>query len=430
MNKVDIDKYLEYTDTLGIVPGLDNMRALIELLSDPLKGIKVIHVAGTNGKGSVSNMIAHILCLANIKVGIYNSPALINPWEVVRFGENRQLREITLEEYYSCLEIVIKAAKSLNDKDIYPTRFEVETAAAFIAMEREQCEYAIIETGMGGLLDATNVIENTCVTVITSISMDHMSYLGDTIEKIAKNKCGIFKDDSIAVVSASNIYLKEVIDDMGNRKGIKVIYSDRDYLNVKESRIDKISFDYKDNKECVINTGALCQLDNVMTAIDVIDVINKQYNENLREDIITKGHIKMGLDAFTWKGRFQVICEEPLVIADGAHNPMAAKSLLDSVVNCGLKDRIILFMAVYRDKDYKEILKIMSNASDYIICADVGNSRALPARELANVADSFYKKTEWVKSISDGYAYAVEKARKEGKALLCFGTLAMMKSLQ
>lgn len=430
MNREEIDRYLEYTDTLGIVPGLDNMSALIELLSDPLKDIKVIHVAGTNGKGSVSNMIVNIMCAADIKVGIYNSPALINPWEVVRFGKNKELREITLEEYYYCLEIVIYVAKNLNDRDIYPTRFEVETAAAFVAIQRENCEYAIIETGMGGLLDATNIIKNPCISVITSISMDHMFYLGDTIEKIAMNKCGIFKKDSTAVISASNVYLKDIIDDMGKIKGINVVYSDRKSLNVIDNKINRISFDYKDNKACVINTGALCQLDNVMTALDVIYVLNHQNNGKLCEDMITNEHIKTGLDAFTWKGRFQVLREEPLVIADGAHNPMAAKYLLDTVVSCGMKDKIILFMAVYRDKDYKEILKIMSDASDHIICVDVGNSRALPAKELASVAKEFYEKTEWVESISDGYVYAIKNAKKEGKSLLCFGTLAMMKSLQ
>lgn len=430
MNRTDIDKYLEYTNTFGIVPGLDNMNALMELLSDPLNSIKVIHVAGTNGKGSVSTMIANILCAANLKVGIYNSPALINSWEVVRFGDNSEMKEITEEEYYKCLEIVINEAKKLNENNLYPTSFEIQTAAAFVAMKRKQCEYAIIETGMGGLLDATNTIKNPYITVITSISMDHMHYLGDTIEEITKNKCGIFKENSTAVVSYSNIYLKEIIDSMGNEKRIKIVYSNKEFLKLKERGIKMLAFDYKDNKGCVINTGALCQLDNVMTALDVIEVINNHNTGIQGNKRITKEQIKKGLAAFSWKGRFEVLCEEPLVIADGAHNPMAAKLLAKTALDCGLKNKTILFMAVYKDKNYNEILSIMSEVSDHIICTDVGNERALKADELAQIANLYYKKTEVATSVKEGYAYAKEKAKKEGKALLCFGTLAMMKSLQ
>ena len=434
MNNEEINRYLEYVDTFGIVPGLFNMNCLVNELYNPLENIKVIHVAGTNGKGSVSTMIAYMLTALGKKVGIYNSPALVNPYEVIRFGNDDGFREnrvglsyITENDYYRSLDKVICVSKKLNEKDIYPTRFELETATAFVAIKDKECEYAIIETGMGGSEDATNVISNPVVTVLTAISMDHMSYLGNTIEEITKCKCGIIKENSEVVVSASNKVCFQgkvavAIEEEVNAKNAKVVYSDENQLKINETDIYHIGCDYKELDDIVINCGALCQLENVMTAIDVINSLEKQGYLNIDKECLRKG-----LEAFAWKGRFEIVKSQPLVIADGAHNIAAANVLKDTIISAGLKDKIILLMAVYKDKDYEEILKIMSHVSTHIICTDVGNARALEAKKLAAVAKDMFEITEWEENIEKAIVYGEKQASDRNKALLCFGTLAMMK---
>lgn len=434
MNIKEIDKYLEYVDSFGIVPGLFNMNCLVNELGNPLEDIKIIHGAGTNGKGSVTTMIAYILTAMGKKVGIYNSPALTNPYEVIRFGNVREmcdkepkLSNIAKEEYYQSLHKVVSVAKKLNEKNVFPTRFEIETATAFVAFKESGCEYAIIETGMGGREDATNVIGKPLLEVLTSISMDHMGYLGNSIEEIALCKCGIIKNDSTVVVSASNKEymenrIKKVIDKEASNKKSKVIYSDNNELKVKSKSINQIVFDYRDIDDVVINSGALCQLDNVMTAIDVIKTLNNQGYITMDKDAIKKG-----IKAFSWKGRFEIIKSSPLIIADGAHNISAANVLKDTVISTGLQDQLILLMAVYKDKDYKEILKIMSQVSNHIICTDVGNERALKANELADAAKRDFDIVEWEENIEKAIEYGEKKASENNKGLLCFGTLAMMK---
>ena len=422
MNYKKIDEYLEYVDTFGIVPGLDNMNSLVEALNNPLEGIKVIHVAGTNGKGSVSTMIAHVLAKGKINVGIYNSPALVNAWEIIRFNNNSKLNSITKEEYYGYMETVVECAKELNSRKIYPTRFEIETMAAFVAFRDRECEIAIVETGMGGREDATNVIANPLITVLTSISMDHMAYLGNTIEEIVACKCGIFKENSTAVVANSNLVYQSLIDDFAKKMKCEIVYSDINKFDLISSKYDKLEFNYKDIEHLTINTGALCQIDNVMTAIDVIDVLKEKMGLEISID-----DIREGLDSFMWKGRFQVVKNEPLVIVDGAHNIAAAKLLKDTVISIGLKDKLILLMAVYKDKDYEDILEIMSEVSDYIICSDVGNVRALKADSLAKSASKYYKVVEHNRDIVKAIQQGEKTAENYGKGLLCFGTLSMMK---
>lgn len=434
MNVEEINRYLEYVDTFGIVPGLFNMEQLIKELDNPLKSIKVIHVAGTNGKGSVSTMVAYMLTALGKRVGIYNSPALVNSYEVIRFGncdeitcDESILAYISKEEYYRSLHKVVSVAKKLNNNKIFPTRFEIDTATAFIAIKEKKCEYAIIETGMGGREDATNVIENPVITVLTSISMDHMGYLGNSIEEIAKCKCGIIKEKSTTVVSASNKIsfngkIIRVIDEEVNNTNSKVVYSDENKLKVKEADINHIRFDYRELEDVEIYCGALCQLDNVMTAIDVMYAL-----EHNKDIIMDADKLGKGLGAFSWKGRFQVIKTNPLVIADGAHNISAADILKETIIKVGLKGKLILLMAVYKDKDYEEILKIMSKVSGHIICTDVGNPRALPANKLADVAKDVFEKVEWENDIEKAIAYGEKLALENNKGLLCFGTLAMMR---
>ena len=424
MNKMQMDEYLDYVNTFGIVPGLDNMRQLISELSNPLEGIKVIHVAGTNGKGSISSMLAHIIAQTGRRVGIYNSPALFNVCETIRFSmsEEKELKCIEENEYYRCLEAVILKAKHLNLQKTYPTKFEIETATAFVAFKEHNCEFAIIETGMGGKEDATNVIDNPIATVIASISMDHMAYLGNTIEEIAKNKCGIFKRNVPAFISASNNEIKETIARCAAQMECEVSFSDEKCLSIKEHTLEHVLFDYKGIGNVKINTGALYQTDNVMTVIDLILKLTDKGLINANET-----DIKKGIDKFVWKGRFEIIDKNPLVIADGAHNPAAARLLAQTIEGIDMKKKPILLMAVYKDKAYKEILKIMKNVSDSIICTDVGEARALKAEILFECAKEYYSKTILESNFSKALEKGKEIAMREDRALLCFGTLSMMK---
>ncbi len=347
----------------GISPGLNSIRALCAALGDPQRGLKYIHIAGTNGKGSVGAFIEAVLIDAGLKVGRYSSPAVFDYLEQFRVnGEN--MSERTYARY------ITRIREEADKMNPLPTPFEIETAAAFLYFREENCDIVLLECGMGGGGDATNIIEESLVSVITPISMDHMNFLGDTLGKIAAEKAGIIKENSVVVSALQKNEAMGVIENVCRDKNARLIISLDDGINRN------------------ISLAGAYQQDNARLAETVC--------RNLRGFKITEENIKNGLKNAVWHGRFEKICSNPELIIDGAHNPDAAERLMESIDLCYKNRRIIYIMGVLGDKNYKKIAEITAPRAEKIYTITPDSPRALDNAALADAVKEFNPNVEAV----------------------------------
>lgn len=370
----EVRGYIDNIKVRGSILGLTSIKMLLDELGNPQDKIKIVHVAGTNAKGSVSAYIESICQTSGYKVGLFASPAVFDYYEAYRInGQN-----ISKEEYASVGSKVIEAVKQVNDKDIWPTSFEIETAIAYQYFYDKNVDIAIIETGMGGSLDATNVTKSTLVSVITPISIDHSAFLGDTIDAIAHAKAGIIKRDSVVTCAldqreeAVNVIKKTAYDNNAN-----VIIPDiKDIVHNEDG-----TFDYKDISGIRLKMYGKKQIENAVLAIETVKVLKEKYCYKQ----IDEESIKTGLFNMILPGRIEKIGTEPDIIIDGAHNPAAAQALRDYVKE-EYKDRdVILLTGMFKDKDYTKVANIMSEVSNKVITVTPPTERGLDSEELQKV---------------------------------------------
>lgn len=344
MSGADYTEFLKYLDgraRLGIKLGLDNIKYLLERLGSPQKRLLYIHIAGTNGKGSVAAMLSSVLTRAGIKVGLYTSPHLADVRERIKINDI----DITEDEFLTTAQKVIPFALPQT------TYFELLTAVALEYFCSNRVEIAIMETGMGGRLDATNVC-NAEIAIITDISLEHTQYLGSTIPEITREKMAIVKEGSRALLSTE---LTEGVD--------YGIHSwNLDYQDIWTGKYNNLR----------LNLLGPHQARNCALAIKAIEVlIDKAYN-------ISAESIYKGLANVNWPGRFQIISRQPLVILDGAHNPGAALAVKKTVETYLDGKEIILILGVLRDKDYKGIVDVLVPIAKHVITVTPNSDRALP----------------------------------------------------
>ncbi|MCD8391220.1 MAG: bifunctional folylpolyglutamate synthase/dihydrofolate synthase [Firmicutes bacterium] len=401
MDYAEATEYIRGIEKYGSVLGLDNMRRLTAELGNVENTLNIIHIAGTNGKGSCGAFIDAILRDAGYSVCRYVSPAVFEYREHFQYnGEN-----ITEDELAAVISRVRRAADNICP---HPTVFEVETAAAFLYCTDKKCDYAILETGMGGRYDAVNIISKSKMSVITSIGMDHTAFLGDTIEKIAYEKAGIIKENG-SVVSAVQIKAAaDVIEDVCIEKHARLTVAD------KLSNIRQNVFDYDDMRDVKISLNGAFQPYNAAAAIEVCTELG-----------ISEEHIRCGLANTKWRGRFETICENPLIIADGAHNPAAAAALADTIrENFGGK-RLNFIMGVLKDKEYNKIAALTAPLADMIYTVTPDNARALNAKSLADAVRVYNKNVE-----ATDIKTAVKKcAADKERVTIAFGSLSYLGDL-
>ena len=370
----EVRGYIDNIKVRGSILGLTSIKMLLDELGNPQDKIKIVHVAGTNAKGSVSAYIESICQTSGYKVGLFASPAVFDYYEAYRInGQN-----ISKEEYASVGSKVIEAVKQVNDKDIWPTSFEIETAIAYQYFYDKNVDIAIIETGMGGSLDATNVTKSTLVSVMTPISIDHSAFLGDTIDAIAHAKAGIIKKDSVVTCAldqkeeAVNVIKKTAYDNNAN----VIILDIKDIVHNEDG-----TFDYKDISGIRLKMYGKKQIENAVLAIETVRVLKeKYYYKQIDEELIKTGLFNMILP-----GRIEKIGTEPDIIIDGAHNPAAAQALRDYVKE-EYKDRdVILLTGMFKDKDYTKVANIMSEVSNKVITVTPPTERGLDSEELQKV---------------------------------------------
>ncbi len=349
MSYSDTIQYLYNLQKYGIKFGLENILSMMSCLGNPHKSFKVIHVAGTNGKGSTSAMIAQILGKTGFRVGLYSSPHLVSFTERIRVNGEKISEEDVIRLTGFIRDKILKDISQLS-----PTFFEVVTSMAFYYFKERAVDWAVVEVGMGGRLDATNVVEPEA-TVITNVSLDHMEFLGNSIKEIAHEKAGIIKD-SVPVISAvENSDALSVIEDRCREKGCDLSLYGRDFKGfLKEMDASNILFDYSGSRDYLdihLSLSGIHQLYNSCIAIKVSEILKEK---GVRID---ESSIRDALSGLQWEGRLERLSDRPLIYLDSAHNPAAALCLSETLKEL-LPDykNLILVLGIMKDKDIKGVM--------------------------------------------------------------------------
>ncbi|MGN0142711.1 MAG: bifunctional folylpolyglutamate synthase/dihydrofolate synthase [Roseburia sp.] len=363
--------YREQLRKSGSILGLDSIKGLMAKLSDVQEQLPVLHIAGTNGKGSVGAFLAAALEEAGYRVGRYTSPAVFDPLEVWQINETN----ITKETYARLLSQVKCACEAMVAEGMpQPTLFEVETAVAFLYFYQEKCDYVLLETGMGGVLDATNLITRPLCSIITSVSMDHMQFLGETLGEIAGAKAGIIKEGCPVATLWQKPEAMAVIEQQAKAKNAALYVADPS-KHVKElvASLEGCSYRYSGLGELKLGTPGLYQVENSLLAAVVLKEVL-----HIPAEAIRRGFARM-----KWRGRFEILQKEPLFLIDGAHNEDAAEKLRATLQNYFTNRKITYIIGVLADKEHEKMLRIMLPLADRVFTVTPDNPRALTAEALA-----------------------------------------------
>ncbi len=409
--------YLDKVSKYGSVLGLDTIRELLHELGDPQNQLKFIHIAGTNGKGSVLAYISSILTEAGYRTGRYVSPTVVSYLERISVDQ----RWIEEEEFAYFVEKVQKATARMEKRGKgSPTVFEIETAVAFLYFVQKNCEFVVLETGLGGRLDATNVVENTIAAVFTTISLDHVNVLGDTIEEIAKNKAGIIKQNCRVITAGQQKTVLEILKETAKSKQCSYYKEDETKVILHEEGLKGQVLSYGEYKELRIPLAGRCQIKNVVTTLGVIKAL-KDMGVRLPQKVVYEGFKKT-----KWPGRFTCIATNPVFIVDGAHNVDAAKQLKESIQQYVGNKHLVFIVGVFKDKEYEKIAQIMGPLADKIYTVNLPDAkRTLDAEKLGQVLKAYCPNVEPVYEIRKAVEYAYQEATKED-VVVAFGSLSYL----
>ena len=378
----------------------EHTRRALSYLGRPDRKFPSIHVAGTNGKGSCAAMLSSVLRAAGYRTGLYTSPYLY------RFSERMQVNgeEITPDALARCVAAVRDKAEKMDE---HPTEFELITATAMLWFVEEKCDVVVLEAGLGGRFDATNIIESPECTIIMNIGLDHTHILGDTLEAIAGEKAGIIKPGVPCVAYEQADPILEVFRRRCTELGCALTVPRFDALSVEFDSLEGQVFSYRGDQYALSLLGAH-QRRNAAVAIETARVLAA------RGWKIEQDALEHGLYAASWPGRFEVCADDPYFIVDGGHNPQCAEAVRDSLLHYFPETRRVLLLGVLRDKDYVRMAQILDRAADEYVCTAPESSRALPPEELAAVLREFGKPVTVCDSVSDAVFTAKDRAGSDG----------------
>ncbi len=403
------ENYYHSLLTFGIMPGIDRIKILLERLGNPEKSLRCIHVAGTNGKGTVCSFLASVLKTAGYKTGLYTSPYIVDFRERIRVDG-----EMISEEELENVTLAVKnEIEKLRSEDIIITEFEAVTAAAFLYYKNMGCDFVVLETGLGGRFDATNVIERPIASVIVSISLDHVNILGNTISDIAYEKCGIIKNGCPVVTnSAQPSDAFKMIKEQSEMRNSALSVADIDAIRVLDESIKGSDIFYGGRSVFVPFPGKH-QRENCITALTVIDLLKEQ------GIAISEKAIREGIAKTRNPARCEVVSEKPLVILDGCHNEDSAKALC-SVFEKHLKGKkITAIMGMMADKDISKVLMLLLPYFDSVLTVTPSNPRAIQASELAERIRILGTDVKSFENAEDAYKYAVNNMSEDEVLIVC-----------
>lgn len=399
---------------------LEPLREMLRRLGDPQDGLSFVHIAGTNGKGSVLAYVSTVLKEAGYRVGRYLSPTIFSYRERIQVNE----QYIEKEALVRLAERIRAAGEQMLAEGLsHPTMFEAETALAFLYFAEQKCDLVVLECGMGGRMDATNVIRHTIVAVLASISMDHMGFLGNTLSEIAQNKAGIIKPGCTVVTAKQEEEAERAVLGQAAAQGCPVVTADPARTENQKRGLFSQTFDYGERKAVEISLSGEFQFANAALALEVIDALKKK-GFGIPEEAVRKG-----LRETVWTGRFSMIAQEPCVIVDGAHNRDAAGKLARTIEKYLGGKRLIYIMGVLADKEYDQVIRQTARyAREIITVMTPDNVRALPAERLAEAVAAYNPHVQAAGSIREAVERAYGLAGKED-VILAFGSLSYLGEL-
>lgn len=422
MNYREAMEYVESLQKYGSVLGLANMEELCRRLGNPQDELKFIHIAGTNGKGSVLAYLSTVLHEAGYRVGRYISPAITDYRERFQIG-GRPISKAGLCKY---LKQVREAARQMEAKGLpHPTPFEIETAVAFLYFLDKKCDIVVLETGLGGRLDATNIIQTSICAVLTSISMDHMAVLGKSLEEIALQKAGIIKDDALVVSALQRPEALQVIEQAAKEHRCRMAVIDGSSIRQVKYGLTKQRFSYKNYRNLEIDLSGQYQIENAALAVETIDALQEKGFS------VSEEQLRCGLKKTVWPGRFQMIGKAPVFVADGAHNEDAAQRLAESIRFYFPDRRILFIMGVLKDKEYDKIIQATYPLAEHIITVTPPrNPRAMSGLELAQAVREYHECV----TVADSLQEAVEisyllAGEDKTTVIVAFGSLSFLGEL-
>jgi len=378
MNYNEAMEYIHGSLKFGSVLGLARIKKLMELLGNPQDSLKVIHVGGTNGKGSTSSFISQILIESGYKTGLFTSPYLESFTERIRIDG----RDIGKDELAKAATAVKRCADKLIALGYeHPTEFEIVTAIAFYYYWEKQVDFVVLEVGLGGRCDATNIIEKPLISVITPIEMDHMDVLGDTLGKIAMEKAGIIKKGCPVVLHPQQKEAMDAIRKAAEDNNAKLVVADTSKKQLKSSTLTGQVFDYQINSHLFEDIGISLlgkhQVNNAIVAINAIWQLNEEHGY-----FIDKRAIYEGLKKATWPGRLEVLSNKPLILIDGAHNYHGAMALSRFIEDNFPKERVTLVLGMLKDKEVDKVLRELIPKAGRVVTTSPDNPRAMDSDEL------------------------------------------------
>lgn len=412
MNYKETLEYIHSINWQFCKPGLERIEKLCNGLDNPQNKLKFIHVAGTNGKGSFCSMLSSVLKESGYKVGLYTSPY------ITKFNERMAInnKPISNTELVRVTEKVKEIADKMEDK---PTEFELVTAIAFEYFYQNKCDYVVLECGLGGRLDSTNIIKTSILSVITGISFDHTSILGNTIKEIAYEKAGIIKENVPVLWCGENNEAKNVICEVSKNRHAKVYFPDHDEIIIKRATLDKTFFDYKNFRNVKIKLLGKYQPINCANVLEAVTILAEMGISFEYPSVID------GLSKAEWHARFEKLQVNPLVIFDGAHNPEGVDASVDSIRSYFGTSKVYVLTGVMADKDYSYMAKKISSVASQVYTITPDNPRALSAKEYSEVYNALGIPAKPFENIKSAIECAIFEAKRDGKALFCLGSLYM-----
>jgi dihydrofolate synthase/folylpolyglutamate synthase len=405
---MNYEEALEYIHSINwefCKPGLERIEKLCQGLDNPQNNLKFIHVAGTNGKGSFCSMLSSVLTEAGYKTGLYTSP-------YIKFFNERMAingESIANDELVAITERVKRVADEMTEK---PTEFELVTAIALEYFKQNECDYVILECGLGGRLDSTNIVSTTVLSVITGISLDHVSILGDTIEKIAYEKAGIIKDNIPCLWCGESKEARAVIEKKSQEMHSYLYEVNHKSIKINEATLNGTSFDFESYKNIKINLLGTYQPINASNVLKTIEILKSQ------GVIIDEKHIRIGLEKAKWSARFERILDTPPVIFDGGHNAEGVFSAVESIEKYFPDEKVYVITGVMRDKDYNVIARRVSTVAEKVFTVTPNNPRALSAKEYAGVYSNLGTDAQDFDCVLSAVKACVSEAKEKNKAIV------------
>lgn len=414
--------FYEQQAKFGVKLGLDTVRDLLHRLGNPQNELSYLHVAGTNGKGSTSAFLSTILTEAGYRVGLYTSPAL------ERFNERIQINNVPIaDEAIIRHTVSIQQAVEEMKKDgvNLPSQFELETALAFLCFREAEVDLVVLEVGMGGRLDATNVISKPLVSLICSISLDHTQYLGNTLAAIAGEKAGIIKYGCPVVLYPQEEEVEKAVEAVAKQQNAPITKPDFQTVIRENASLDGQLFHWTDDegKTWSISLSLMgdYQMMNAIMAISAITLLRRRGKISVDDETILRG-----LEKTAWKGRFERVLDSPLTILDGAHNVGGARVFTESVKDFLSNREIVMVLGILADKEIDKMLALFLPLAKHVITLTPDNPRAMSAKELAEEIQKRGGEATPCENLDEAWMTAKAFCTSKNSAVVFVGSLYMV----